>query len=471
MVIPSIIIVYFAVMILLGLYSRKKAKEADDFYVAGRKGSTLFITGSLLATIIGGSAVMVSTRLGFTQGLTGLWWLLAGSIGLVVLGIFLAAKVRNYGLYTLPELVEKQYGARTALVASVLIVIAWTGVIGAQIIAAGNIMDALGIGNTQMWMVVFSVVFVLYTILGGQQAIIRTDSLQTLIIFVGILVAALAVAHRLGDAGGITGVFSSEQVSFPLSEGFGSFDLLKYLLVVGLTYVVGPDMYSRMFSAKDSATARKSALWTAGLIVPVALALVFIGMGASVLYPDIEAGQAFPAVINGILPPLAGGVVLAALLCAFMSSADTTLMTAGTILSLDIIARFKPAFDKKKQLTVTRWGIVIIGAVSLLLALYLRNIVDSIMFAYTIYTGGLILPVLAGFYGDKLRVTPSGAMTAIIGGGSAAFIAKLFDIRYLDVLSLGISAILLFGVSWLQRRMKNKAEAGSDRVNFSNSID
>lgn len=454
MVIASILIAYFAVMILLGLYSRKKAKEADDFYVAGRKGSTFFITGSLLATIIGGSAVMVSTRLGFTQGLTGLWWLLAGSIGLVVLGVFLAAKVRNYGLYTLPELVERQYNGRTALVASVLVVIAWTGVIGAQIIAAGSIMDALGIGNTQMWMVIFSAVFVIYTILGGQQAIIRTDSLQTLIIFIGIIITAVAVASRLSEAGGISGVFSSEQLSFPLSPQFGGYDLLKYLLVVGLTYVVGPDMYSRMFSAKDSATARKSSFWTAGLIVPVALALVFIGMGASVLYPDIEAGQAFPVVINGILPPLAGGIVLAALLCAFMSSADTTLMTAGTILSIDIIARFKPAFDNKKRLAVTRWGIVIIGAVSLLLALYLRNIVDSIMFAYTIYTGGLILPVLAGFYGDKLRVTPAGAIAAIIGGGSTAFIAKLFDIRYLDIISLGISAVLLFGVSRLSRRTK-----------------
>lgn len=456
MVIPLIIIAYFIVVIFLGLFSRIKAKEADDFYVAGRKGSTLFITGSLLATIIGGSAVMVTTRLGFTQGLTGLWWLLAGSIGLVILGVFLAAKVRNYGLYTLPELVEKQYNGQAALIASVLIVVAWTGVIGAQIIAAGSIMDALGIGNAQIWMVVFSLVFVGYTILGGQHAIIRTDSFQTLIIFIGIIIAAVAVAGKLGDAGGITGAFTSDKVSFPLSAQFGGYDLLKYLLVVGLTYVVGPDMYSRMFSAKDSGTARKSALWTAGLIIPAALALVFIGMGASVLYPDIAAGQAFPVVINDILPPIAGGIVLAALLCAFMSSADTTLITAGTIFSLDIVAKYKPGFDKKKLLNVSRWGIVIIGVISLLLALYLRDIVDSIMFAYTIYTGGLILPVLAGFYGDKLKVTPAGAMAAIIGGGSAAFIAKLFDIRYLDVISLGISAILLFGVSRLQRRLKKQ---------------
>ena len=119
-----IIIIYFVVIIAIGLVSRRKAKGADEFFVAGRKGSSLFITGSLLATIVGGSAIMVTSRLGFVQGLTGVWWLLVGSIGLVVLGVFLAKKVREFGLYTLPEMVEKQYDSRVSLAASILIVVA-----------------------------------------------------------------------------------------------------------------------------------------------------------------------------------------------------------------------------------------------------------------------------------------------------------------------------------------------------------
>ena len=110
----TILIIYFLGMITLGLLSRRKSREADDFFVAGRKGSSLFITGSLLATIIGGSAIMVTSRLGFIQGLSGIWWLLVGSIGLLIMGIFLARKVRDFGLYTLPELVEKQYDKRQA---------------------------------------------------------------------------------------------------------------------------------------------------------------------------------------------------------------------------------------------------------------------------------------------------------------------------------------------------------------------
>ncbi len=109
-----IIAVYFLCMIAIGLASMRKARGVDAFFVAGRKGSSLLITGSLLATIVGGSATVGMAGLGFTQGLTGVWWLLVGSIGLVFLGLFFAEKVRRFGLYTLPGLVKQQYGGRAS---------------------------------------------------------------------------------------------------------------------------------------------------------------------------------------------------------------------------------------------------------------------------------------------------------------------------------------------------------------------
>jgi SSS family solute:Na+ symporter len=213
-------------------------------------------------------------------------------------------------------------------------------------------------------------------------------------------------------------------------------------------------MYSRLFCARDSGVARRSVFWTALLIIPVAAAIMFIGMGASALFPDISAGEAFPTVIKDVLPPFVGGVVLAALLCAFMSSADTTLITAGTILSVDIIGKLKPSLSRDKLLAISRWGIVVMGIAGLLLALYLQDIVDSILFAYTVYTGGIIIPVLAGFYGKKLKLTPAGALAGITGGGAAALISKLMGIKYLDVFSLLISAVLLFTVSYLEMKIR-----------------
>ena len=451
-----IIAVYFLGMIAIGVMSRGKAREVDDFFVAGRKGSTLFITGSLLATIVGGSATVGMAGLGFTQGLTGAWWLLVGSVGLVILGLFWAEKVRKFALYTLPELVEKQYDGRVALASSLLIVVAWIGIIAGQIIASGKILSVLGIGSPLLWMVLFTIVFVVYTVLGGQYAVIRTDTLQAVIIFAGIFGGLALLLSHLGGWSGLKAYLSPQQFAFPLGSQFGGYELVKYLLLIGLTYVVGPDMYSRLFCAKDGKTARSSVFWTALLIIPFAFGITVIGMGASALFPQISPEQALPMVMNEILPPFLGSIVLAALLCAVMSSADTCLLSASTILTMDVIRRFKPSLSQGEILSISRWGIVVLGLSSLILALTLKGIISALLFAYTIYTCGVILPVIAGFYKSRLKVTPLGALAAIVGGGSAALISRLVDIKYLDLGSLLISGLLLFIVSLIDDKIKSR---------------
>jgi len=451
-----IIAVYFLGMISIGVVSRRRARGADEFFVAGRRGSSFFITGSLLATIVGGSATVGMAGLGFTQGLTGAWWLLVGSIGLVVLGLFLAKKVRKFALYTLPELVKEQYDGRVALAASILIVVAWVGIVAAQIVAAGQIMSVLGIGSPLWWMVLFTVVFVVYTVLGGQHAIIRTDALQIIIVFAGTLGGLALLLSHLGGLSGLKSSLSPEQFAFPLSSQFGGYELIVLLLLVGLTYVVGPDMYSRLFCARDGKVAKTSVFWTALLVIPFAFSITLIGMGASALFPQIAPEQAFPTVIKEVLPPFLGGVVLAALLCAVMSSADTCLLSASTILTVDVIKRFKPSLDQRKILSCSRWVIVVLGVSSLVLALALKGVISALLFAYTVYTSGLILPVIVGFYKSRLKVTPLGALVATIGGGSAALVSKLFDIKYLDLGGLLICVLLLFMVSLIDNKVKIK---------------
>ncbi len=459
-----IIAVYFLAVITVGLVSRRKARGVDDFFVAGRKGSSLFITGSLLATIVGGSATVGMAGLGFTWGLTGVWWLLAGSIGLVVLGIFFARRVREFGLYTLPELVEKLYDKRVALAGSVLIVVAWLGIIAGQIVAAGKIMSVLGIGDPLLWMVVFTAVFIVYTMLGGQYAIIHTDTLQMVVIFAGIFGGLALLLSRVGGFGGLVSSLPPEKFAFPISSEFDSYQLVSLLLLVGLTYVVGPDMYSRLFCARDGRVARASVFWAALLIIPFALGITAIGMGAFSLFPEIAPEQAFPTVIREVLPPFLGGVVLAALLCAVMSSADTCLLSASTILTVDVIKRFRPSLDQSKVLPLSRWGILVLGLGSLVLAWRLGGVINSLLFAYTVYSAGLILPVIAGFYRNRLKVTPLGALAAVVGGGSAALISKLLAIKYLDLGSLLISAVLLFAVSLIDNRVKARnARSSSPR--------
>lgn len=458
----AIIVIYLALMLVIGFFSRKKAGNSDNFFVAGRKGSTVFITGSLLATAVGSSATLGMAGLGFQRGLTGGWWLLAGTVGLFVLGLFLAGRVRRFSVYTLPELIARQYDRRVALAASVLIVISWIAIVAAQIIAAGTIMGILGAGSTTLWMVAFSAVFITYTMLGGQYSVIRTDLFQSIIIFAGVFTAFGLVLSRAGGWNGLRDALPADMFSFPVSGSFEWPALVSMLLVVGLTYVVGPDMYSRIFSARDDRTARKAAFWSSGLLIPMAFTITVIGMGAAVLFPGIAAQAALPTVVTEVLSPFLGGIVLAALLCAVMSSADTTLLSASAILTVDIIGRFRPTGEQQGVVPRSRWLIAGLGIISLIVALLLKSIITSMLFAYTVYTCGVILPVLAGFFKEKLKVTPAGALAALIGGGGLGLASKLVSVPYLDLWALGLSVVLLFGVSFAGRKIKERQNKTGD---------
>ncbi len=468
-----IIIVYMAVMLAIGLIAKGKVKKADSFFVAGRRSPLIFVTGSLLATIIGASATLGMAGLGFRQGLTGAWWILVGSVGLVFLGIFFARKVRRLALYTLPQVIETQYGRRVSTVASVLIVVAWMGVIAAQIAAGGRILSVLGFGSPTLWMIIFTVVFVAYTVVGGQVGVIGTDLVQTVLIYLGIFAGAGVLLAKVGGWSGLQAALPPDRFAFPVSPQFDVGSLISMLLVVGLTYVVGPDMYSRLFCAKDDSTAQKATIWTAVFLIPAAFAIVFIGMGAAVLFPKIAPEQAFPVVIKEIFSPFVGGLVLAGLVAAVMSSATATLLSAGTILLADVFGQFHPSRTDDRAISRSRWAVVVLGIGTLIIALALNSIIASMLFAYTIYTCGVILPVIAGFFKDSLKVTSWGAIAALVGGGGAGLVAKLLGIKYPDLEkplvlgALALSGVLLFAVSFAENRLRKRAVA--EKVSVSSS--
>ena len=450
----AIILIFFLGMTILGILTRSKAGDTRNFFVMGRQGSTLYISMSLFSTIVGASATLGMAGLGYSRGLTGMWWLLPGTIGLIILGIFLAKKVRATGYYTLPQIAEKQYGPAVGLAVSLLIPIAWLGVIGGQIVAAGKIMSVIGIGSPELWMLISTTAFVSFTMVGGQWAAVRTDLYQGIIILVGIGGGLIFILSKIGGLDVLFSQAPSGFTAFPISKNFGYYEMIKLLLLVGLVYVVGPDIYSRVLSAKNEKTAQRSTFWAAALIIPLAFAVVLIGMSAAVLFPGIPPEQAFPTVIQETMPPLLAGLVLGALLCAVMSS--SLLLSASTIVTEDIVHRFKPNLTEKQLLFASRISVALMGILSLLVALYLKGIISSLLFAYTIFSSGVIPLIIFGFFRYKLKITTAGAIAAILGGGGAGLVSQLFKTQYLDIGAIGISIILLFLVSQVENLLRKR---------------
>ncbi len=462
----TILAVFFIAMLVIGGHSAMKIKGPASYFVADRSGGSLLISGSLLATILGGSSTIGLAGLGYQKGLVGAWWLLVGSAGLLLLAFWLSRKVREYAAYTLPEILEKQYGGKTTRVsASLVIAAAWLGIIAGQIIAAGKILSTLWPGHLEGFMALAAAVFVVYTILGGQYSILRTDSVQSVIIFSGILLALFLGMSAAGGWESLTSNVPAAFLDFPTSQAFGAQDLLMFLLFVGAAYLVGPDMYSRILCARTPAVARRSLIATAAVLIPAAFALTLTGMAARVLLPGIPPESAFPALVMKVVPAGLNGLILAALLAAVMSSADTCLLTTGTIVTADILQPLcGRRLEERTLLRLSRISVAVLGVLSLLLALKMKGVIATLLLGYTVYSGGLIVPVLLGFYSRRLKLNPFGVMTALIGGGGASLFLKLGNHSDLLLLTFPLSAFLLFAGSLGYRLFVSRFEG--DRWSF-----
>jgi len=441
MVIYLSIAVYIALMILIGIVSARKIRSEGDYYVAGKRGNLWQITGSLLATILGSSAILGTADLALTKGWAASWLLISASAGLFLLVPF-SMVVRRQGKYTLPQMIGDFYGNEAKIISSFIISFAWIGIIAAQIIGAAKILNGFTGLDYSVAVWGSGAVFIFYTVIGGQLSVLKTDMYQTAIILVGILVTALYI-------------FFSEPVSpmamtslkFPFNEGFHAFDLIVLLLTYSTTFVVGPDIYSRIFCAENEHIARKSVLISAIILIPFSLCITFLGVFAAYKFPELhlQKGSALIPVMVNALPEWAAGLLIAALLSAVMSSGSTALLTSATIIS-DPISK---GLDQKNSMRNTKAIMLIIGTLSIILSLNIQSIIQSLLIARTIFSGAFIVPTAAGLLG--FRTSKIRSSTAMIIGGTIALTGKIVALsgksitgNLLIITGFVLNALILF---------------------------
>jgi SSS family solute:Na+ symporter len=317
------------------------------------------------------------------------------------------------------------YGDKVAVPAGLMIAVAWCGVIAAQMIAGGRLLSGVFSLNFQVALGIVAVVFVVYTFWGGQLSVIRTDFWQ-LVLFIGGLFTALA--FLMASRGPLDAVFKGvppQHLRFPVTSGFGWYEVLVfYPLIVGLPYIVGPDIYSRVLCARNDRVARKSALMAALFVIPLSFLLAFFGLLARGQFPGIPAETALPHTLRALIPVGLEGLIVAGFLGAIMSSADTCLISASTIFSLNVVGSLRKG-SQEHHLKVTRGALLVVGVAAWLVASMQQGIISSLLLGYTVFVGGVVLPTLASFYRDRMKITSSGALWAILIGGGAAILGKI----------------------------------------------
>jgi len=411
-----VVVLYFLILTGIGLVSRFQIRTPEDFYIAGKKGGVFQISGSLLGTILGGSAIIGTLELSLQNGWAAVWFPVCAALGLFLLAP-LAKYVNRYGKFTLPELLGRFYGNKAEKMASVIIPLAWLGIIGAQIIGAAKILNSMAIMNYTGAAILCSSVFILYTLAGGQKSILKTDLIQSfLILSVLFFIFILAAGNpdKLQTTPMQKGLFHAD---------FTVLDLIILFLTYSTTFIVGPDIYSRLFCAGSEKIAFRSVLIVAVILLPVAFILTYIGIHTS--FPG-ETRDVTGLLISwqSLLPGWITGLLLAALLSAMMSSADTTLLTASMIVS-ELI--YSP-LTGKKSFILTQLSIVVTGILSLIISLYITSVIQSLLLALSVFSGAFFVPVLAGLTGLKARTNR--ILPAIITGGLLALGGKLTGMVY-----------------------------------------
>ncbi|MCL3780539.1 sodium:solute symporter family protein [Prolixibacteraceae bacterium JC049] len=436
----TILIIYLILLIGIGIYSSLRVKNTTDYFVAGRKGSVIQVTGSLLATILGGSAILGTINLTTNQGWAASWLLITASLGLIAL-IPLAKYVKRLGNFTLPELLGKFYGNRAKNFASIIIPIAWTGIVAAQIIASAKIANAFFSLPYTEGVVISAVLFIFYTLIGGQISILKTDFLQILLIIGGLATTCFFVMQKTEWQ------IPENHLAFPFNSGFNPLNLFVLVMTYATTYMVGPDIYSRLFCSKDEKTATRSVILTVAILLPLAFLIVLPGIAANSFYPNFNHshGSILVPLVNDLLPNWASGLMIAAILSAVMSSADTTLLTAAIIITDPLSVKIK----RFNSLKLSRIMVVIIGAISLIIALKITSIIQALLIALTFFSGAFIIPTLVGLL--RLKINSSHAILAMGTGGLVALTGKLISIygnsfwgNWIIISAFAVNAIILF---------------------------
>ena len=403
-----IIAAYFVFIILIGVYSAFKIKTPTDYYIAGKKAGLIPVSGSLLATILGGSAILGTIELSQNIGWAALWFLFCAALGLFAL-IPISKYVKRYGNYTLPELLGTFYGRKAEFISSLIIPVAWLGIIAAQIIAAAKILSGLGFIDYTNAAILSGAVFIIYTLLGGQLSILKTDALQSILIIAGLIALVF-----FSIKSPVSVNFERFEIGALFNSSFSPFDLIILILTYSVTFVVGPDIYSRLFCAKNEKTASRSILIVALILIPVSFGLTYLGI---ISQQTQNAG--IVSFAQNLLPGWAYGLFIAALLSAVMSSADTTLLTSSMILN----ELFTVNLNSKNSLKITRLIVVFMGIISIVIALFVTSIIQSLLFALTFFSGAFVIPALAGLL--QIKVVRNRVVYAIIIGGLVALSGKL----------------------------------------------
>ncbi len=428
-------IVYLILMVVVGVMVSKKQQTRADFYVAGGKMNSGLLFSTIFSTVVGANTYMGFSGMVYADGFSMVWLLVAAGSAYFVL-FFISGKIRrisqDYEVFTLPDLMALRYSNVVAILTTLFSLVALIGGAGGSILGIGVILNSiLGI-DTNLAIIITSVVTIVYTTFGGLMGVAITDWIQSIIMVLGlVLVIVFGLQALSPDSSLINATLNGhESLQAVLGDGFMSVtESVTFIMVLAwvITFLplntISQTQIQRVYSAKSVSTIQRTSLlmvWFVALFMAFGLALVG-GIGKA-LIPGMEnAETVFPMLAMELINPWIGIFIVTGILGACMSTVDSNLLGAGIHVTRDLYEqnnkRRGKAINEKHTIFITRWTLVVIGVFSTIAAILTPSIMDLLLFTQKIFAGATFIPIILGLLWSKAN--SNGAIAGMVLGGGA----------------------------------------------------
>lgn len=397
---------------IIGWLASKNITTTTDYFLADRSLGLIPVTFTLIATQLGSGMLLGTSQQAYQIGLYGILYTLGMSIGFVLLGCGLAAKLRSLNIATTAELFETKYNSpRLKYIASSLSILTMCGLLIGQVVASKLLIAGLGMDNEYIF-IAFWAFIITYTMAGGLKAVVITDLFQVLfiiIIFGGLFLYALL----FGSPSSVPLFSLIQQQHLFATSSLTLSSTVAILLMPALFSLIEQDLAQRFFAARSQRIAALSALCVSCFMIAFSFIPIYFGMQAKISNIPLASG-ANPLIpfLSTITPEVIVILAICAIIAAITSTADSLLCA----ISSNIVQDFDVTrLGIKNRLTFSKIATSIVGIGALIASYFVpQDIINILIASYELSVSCLLIPLLFSYFKDNLK--KEAAIGSMVGG-------------------------------------------------------
>jgi sodium/proline symporter len=435
----SVLVIYLLLMVAVGAVFYKKTSSFSDYILGGRKLNSWTAALSAQASDMSGWLLLGLPGAAYLAGVESSWIAIGLAVGTYINWKVIARRLRSYteisgDSLTLSDFFENRFRDNTHILrvtSGIIILVFFSVYTSAQFSAGAKLFEMLVGINYQLALLIGAIVIISYTFLGGFMAVAITDFVQGILMFLALIIVPFVAIAELGGFGSvISGMQSIDPNFMSLFKTTGGTTSLSIIAIIsslawGGGYFGQPHILARFMAIKSAEEVKKARLIAMVWVIIALGAAVFVGMVGSVYFADAPLGDAetvFMIMVNAMFNPVVAGVLLAAILAASMSTADSQLLVTASTISEDFYKQFfrKEATDKE-LIWVGRLAVIIVAVVAALIAIDPNSSVFGLVsYAWAGFGAGFGPVIILALFWK--RANKWGAIAGLISGAATVVI-------------------------------------------------